>query len=147
MTTSSAHRILLITDDPTPSADILAILRERAESGPVQLRVLMTNPARAEAHLVHGERHAQLPAAKLALDGQLAQYRQATGSEVTGAVSIRHDAFDAVEEDLVGTEADEIVIGEHRDSELSRRLHHDLAHRLEHLHRTVTSVRQHTPTA
>ena len=51
------HRILVVTDKADPTPGLVAAMRERAQGGDVQFRLIVLNPARAEVHLLHPERH------------------------------------------------------------------------------------------
>jgi hypothetical protein len=50
-------RILVVTDHADPSGALLDAITHRAETGDVQFRIVVPNPARAELHLLHPERH------------------------------------------------------------------------------------------
>jgi hypothetical protein len=131
------HRILVITDRTDVNPDLHRLVHDRMALGPVTVTFLVTNPARAEFHVLHPERHERVASARAALEPALAALRADTGVDVEGTVSIRHDPFEAVEEHLLESPVDEIVVAA-ASNELSRRLHHDLPHRLEHLHLPVT---------
>ncbi|MCU1595457.1 MAG: hypothetical protein JWO12_2849, partial [Frankiales bacterium] len=118
---------------------VLDAVRTRAELTPATFRLLVTNPARAEFHLLHPERHAALENAKPALERLLDQLTMVAGGGVNGEVSIRHDSFQAVEEDLLVHPADELLVAVH-EHDLARRLHHDLPRRLERLHLPVMQL-------
>ncbi|MDX6216320.1 MAG: hypothetical protein QOG99_1904 [Frankiales bacterium] len=135
----TTRRILVITDRPETTPELQVALRSRAEQGSATFHVLVTNPARAEYHLLHPERHDAVARAEQQLGPMLEALRNAVGAPVDGCVSIRHDAFEAVEEHLLATPADELVVAV-ASHELSRRLHHDLPHRLDHLHLPMTVV-------
>jgi hypothetical protein len=140
MSFDSPHRILVVTDRTEPPPALLSTLRARADEQPVSVRVLVPNPARAEVNLLHPERHRSAESAELALMTELDAYERAAGGPVRAVVSVRHDPFEAVEEDLFHHDADEIVVAMSREGELARRFHHDLPHRLAHVHLPVTSV-------
>ena len=139
-------RVHIISDHLNDDPGLLAAVRERAAHGPAAFRLVVTNPAKAEFHLVHAERHDAVDRARGDLDPLLARLSEAAGSPVQGHVSIRHDAFEAVEEDLLQHPADEVIIAV-REHELSRRLHHDLQHRLSRFFGTVTPVGHEAPTS
>ena len=132
-------RVLIISDHLVDDPDLVAAVRDRAAHSPVAFRLVVTNPAKAEFHVVHAGRHDAVDAAQDALAQLLGRLRDTTGCVVEGRVSIRHDPFEAVEDDLHQHPADEVIIAV-RERELSRRLHHDLQHRLTRFFSTITSV-------
>ena len=140
MSFESPRRILVVTDRTEPPPSLLSTLRARADEQPIAVRVLVPNPARAEVSLLHPERHRSAESAELALMTVLGTYERVAGGPVHTVVSVRHDPFEAVEEELFQHEADEIVVAMGREGELARRFHHDLPHRLAHVHLPVTVV-------
>jgi hypothetical protein len=124
-------RVLVVTDHAEPSATLLAAIRSRADAGDAQFRVIVLNPARAEVHLLHPERHDLADQAEDALRKALPTLEEAAGGPVIGSVSVRHDPMDVIEETIFNEPVDEIVIAVpgHR---LAARLHQDLPHRLHH---------------
>ena len=101
--------------------------------------MVVLNPARAEIHLLHPERHEKAAEAEVSLRRALPRFEEAAGGPVIGSVSVRHDPMDAIEEVTFSEPVDEIVLDvpEHR---LATRLHQDLPHRLQHLGLPVTVV-------
>jgi hypothetical protein len=132
-------RVLVITDHTEATTDVLQAIRARVERGPAQFRVLIPNPAHAEAHLRHPELHERAEAAERVLLESLPAFEQAAGGHVIGSVSIRNDPYDAVEETLLDEPIDEFIVALHPHG-LSRRLHLDLPHRLAHLGLPLTVV-------
>lgn len=132
--------ILVVTDHGQPDQELPAVLEQRAADGPLEVTVLRTNPARAEGALRHPEQHPQALRAAEELKAELPAYAQAAGGPVTLEVSVRHDAFEGVEEHLAVQDATEIILSVHQRSALAHRLHHDLAHRIGHLGRRVTEL-------
>ena len=132
-------RVLVVSDHTEATAEVLAAISRRVQDGPAQFRVLIPNPAHAEAHLRHPERHERAEQAELVLHASLAAYARAAGAPVIGSVSIRNDPYDAVEETLLDEPVDEILVAVAPHG-LSRALHLDLAHRLRHLGLPVTEV-------
>lgn len=132
-------RVLVITDHSEATPDLLAAIRARAAQGPALFRVLVPNPARAEAHLHHLERHEKAEAAEQVLHNALPAFRDAAGSPVLGSVSIRHDPFDAIEETLRDEPIDEFIVAIAPHG-LSKMLHQDLVHRLAHFGLPVSSI-------
>ena len=132
-------RVLLVTDHVEPTAAVLEEVRRRAEQGEAQFRLVVLNPARAEFHVRHPERHDKAAEAEVALLAAMPQLESIVGAPVIGSVSVRHDPMDAIEEVLASEPVDEIVLAvpEHR---LAVWLHQDLPHRLAHLGLPVTEV-------
>ena len=132
-------RILVVTDHAEPTPELREAIRHRAETGDVQFRLTVLNPARAEVHLLHPERHDRAAEAEQTLRAALPQLEQAAGGTVVGSVSVRHDPMDAIEETIYNEPVDEIMLaipGHH----VSTWLHQDLPHRLRHFDLPVTVV-------
>jgi hypothetical protein len=132
-------RILVVSDHVESSPEVLEAMRERAAQGRVQFRLLVPNPAHAEAHLLHPERHDKAAEAERFLHDHQADIEAAAGGRVIGSVSIRHDPYDAIEELLFNEPVDEIMLAVAPHA-LSRRLHQDLPHRLAHFGVPVITV-------
>ena len=132
-------RILVVTDRTAATPELVEAIRERALHGPSQFRVIVPNPASAELHLLHPERHDKATQAEGVLRETLPALEEAAGSPVIGSVSVRHDPLDAVEQILFHEPIDEIIVSvvEHG---VARWLHQDLPHRLKHLGLPVTTV-------
>jgi hypothetical protein len=139
MTDARTQRILVVTDHAEPTAELKDAIRHRAETGEVQFRLIILNPARAELHLLHPERHYMSSEAVKVLLRGLPELEAAGGASVIGSVSVRHDPMDAVEETIFSEPIDEIMLsvpGHH----LATVLHQDLQHRLQHFGLPVTVV-------
>lgn len=134
-----ATRVLVVTDRAATSLQLLDAIRQRSELGPTQFRVVVPNPAAAELHPLHPERHERAAEAEQVLRQALPMLERAAGGPVIGSVSIRHDPMDAVEETIADEPVDEIIISV-RSSSLARALHADLSHRLHHLGLPVTTI-------
>jgi hypothetical protein len=132
-------RVLVVSDHAATSPELLTAVRERSERGAAQFRVVVPNPAAAELHLLHPERHVKAAEAEGVLRRALPMLEAAAGSHVIGSVSVRHDPMDAVEETLFSEPVDEIMIAVH-SSHLATALHQDLPHRLRHLGLPLTIV-------
>ena len=132
-------RILVVTDHADPSDALLEAITHRAESGDVQFRVVVPNPARAELHLLHPERHEKAHEAELVLRQAQPLLERAAGGPVIGTVSVRNDPMDAIEETIFNEPIDEIMLSVAPHG-LSTWLHQDLAHRLQHFGLPVTTV-------
>ena len=57
MSPSRPSRVLVVTDKADPTPTLTAAISDRAAAGEVRFRVVVLNPARAELHLLHPERH------------------------------------------------------------------------------------------
>lgn len=135
----SITRILVVTDHPEPPAELVRAMKTRADQGPVQFRVVVPNPAQAELHLLHPERHEKAAEAELVLHSALPGLEASTGGRIFGSVSVRHDPMDAIEETLFSEPIDEIILAVAHHG-MATRLHLDLEHRLEHLGLPVSVV-------
>lgn len=134
------HRVLVVTDAAEPSPSLREAIRHRAETHDAQFRLVVINPARAEVHLLHPERHDKAVEAERVLRAALPTIEADAGGTVIGSVSVRHDPMDAIEETMFNEPVDEILVDvpPHR---LSSLLHQDLEHRLAHLQIPVLTVR------
>jgi hypothetical protein len=132
-------RVLVVTDHPDGPPGLLDAIRARAEQGPAQFRILVTNPAQAEAHVIHPERHVKATEAEQVLHASLPALAAAAGAPVLATVSVRHDPYLAVEELLGGEPIDEFIVDVAQNG-FTRRLHLDLPHRLGHLGLPITTV-------
>ncbi|MDQ1628782.1 MAG: hypothetical protein QOI54_2526 [Actinomycetota bacterium] len=135
-----SHRVLIVTDTAEPSRSLREAIRHRAENGDARFRLIVLNPAQAELHLLHPERHDKAAEAESVLRSTLPQLELAAHAPVIGSVSVRHDPMDAIEETLFAEPVDEIILDvpAHR---LSSWLHQDLEHRLVHFHIPVLTIR------
>ena len=139
MAEGRSRRILVVTDHVTPTAGVTDAIRQRAGTDDVQFRLVVVNPARAEIHLLHPERHDKAAAAERTLREVVPALEATTGAHVIGSVSIRHDPMDAIEETLFSEPIDEIMVAVpvHR---IARLTHQDLEHRLAHFGIPVTVI-------
>jgi hypothetical protein len=137
---TSARRILVVTDHLVPTAEVTDAIRRRTRVDDVQFRLVVLNPARAEVHLLHPERHDQAAEAERVLRDVVAALERSAGAHVIGSVSVRHDPMDAIEETLFSEPVDEIMIAvpAHR---LARLMHQELEHRLAHFGLPISVVR------
>jgi hypothetical protein len=129
----------VVTDHADATPALVDAMRRRVDEGDVQFRLVVLNPARAELHLLHPERHDRAMEAEQLLHRTGPALETAVGRRVIGSVSVRHDPMDAVEETVFSEPVDEIVLavpGHH----VSTSLHQDLAHRLAHLGIPVSVV-------
>ena len=137
--TQRTARILVVTDHAEPAEALLEAIKRRAETGDVQFRIVVPNPARAELHLLHPERHDKAQEAEQVLRQAQPLLEQAGGGAVIGTVSVRSDPMDAIEETIYTDPIDEIMLSAAPHGQ-STWLHQDLAHRLQHLGLPVTVV-------
>ena len=127
----------MVTDKTAATPALLLAVRERAAQGPIHARVLVPNPAPAEWHPGHPERHTKADEARLVLERTLGPIEQAAGGPVDGRVSVRHDPMDAIEETLHEDPFDELIIAT-TPHHVEGWLHVDLPHRALHLGLPVT---------
>ena len=132
-------RVLVLTDQADPTAALLEAVERRAQSGDVQFRVVVLNPARAELHPLHPERHDLATAAEEVLHRTNPRFEQAAGGRVIASVSVRHDPMDAIEETIFNEPINEIILSVPQHT-VATRLHQDLPHRLKHFGMPVTVV-------
>ncbi|MEA2381045.1 MAG: hypothetical protein QOH72_1016 [Solirubrobacteraceae bacterium] len=139
MNSSDSARVLVVTDRVEATPELLDSIRGRAARGTAEFHVLVPNPAPAEWHPAHPERHEKVEEAGRVLARALPLIEEAAGSAVDGVVSIRHDPMDAIEETLHDADFDEIIlfVAPHR---IEAWLHVDLPHRVAHLGLPVTTV-------
>jgi hypothetical protein len=144
MSNTRSRRILVVTDTAEPSRSLREAIRHRAENGDVRFRLIVLNPAQAELHLLHPERHDRAAEAESVLRSALPQLELAAHAPVIGSVSVRHDPMDAIEETLFAEPIDEIILDvpPHR---FSSWLHQDLEHRLAHFNVPVLAIRHEEP--
>ena len=86
MSDDRTRRVLVVTDHAEPTADLVEAIRRRAGSGDVQFRLIVLNPARAEVHLLHPERHDKAREAEQMLLRALPDLETAAGGAVIGSV-------------------------------------------------------------
>ncbi|NUR07528.1 MAG: hypothetical protein HOQ45_11005 [Nocardioidaceae bacterium] len=137
---SEIHRVLVVTDAAMPSPSLRQAIRQRAESHDALFRLVVLNPARAEVHLLHPERHDRAAEAERVLRAALPTLEEDAGGPIIGSVSVRHDPMDAIEETVYDEPVDEIII-DVPDHRISTFLHQDLEHRLGHLRIPVHAIR------
>jgi hypothetical protein len=145
MDSQDPKHILIVTDRIAATDSLLDSVRGRSVRGPAEFFVLVPNPAPAEWHPAHPERRDKIAEAEHVLGSALGPISEAAGSEVKGAVSIRHDPMDAIEETLHARQFDEIMLAT-APHDIEAWLHVDLPHRVARLGLPVTTVsRQHRP--
>jgi hypothetical protein len=138
MEASDAARVLVVANKTAATPALLEAVRRRAASGAAEFFLLMPNPEAAEWHPLHPEQHDTKRGHELMVLA-LPLLDEAAAGHVEGAVSIRHDPMDAIEELLAERDFDEIILSTLPTS-VSRWLHIDLPRRVEHLGLPVTTV-------
>jgi uncharacterized membrane-anchored protein len=132
-------RILVVAEHATATPALLDTIRGRAARDGASFGLLIPNPAPAEWNPTHPERHEKVAEAQRELELTLPLLRAASGRDVQGVVSTRHDPMDAIEEELRTGAFDEVILAT-RPHGVVGRLHADLAHRVAHLGLPVTTV-------
>ena len=130
---SPAH-VLVVAHKTAATPALLRALGERAARGPCWFHLLVPAPAPAGWHHAHGEREGERILARA-----IPLMEEATHRPVDGSVSARHDPMDAIEEALQAADYDEIILST-LPRTVSRWLHIDLPHRVEHLGLPLTTV-------
>src|SRR3954453_16508399 len=105
-----ASSVLVFTDRIPASPELIAAIRARAARDEIQVRLLVPNPAPAEWHPTHPERHVKAQEARRVLHEALPELREAAGVPIDGFVSTRHDPMDAIEEQLHDEPFDELIL-------------------------------------
>ncbi|MBV9292287.1 MAG: hypothetical protein JO222_07550 [Frankiales bacterium] len=131
------RRILVISDRTGATPELLRAIEDAARRGPARFRLVVPNPAQAEIHMRHPDRHEKAEEAERVLEEATPAIERAVGTRVVGSVSIRHDPMDAVEETLHNEPVDEIIVSVAPHG-VARWLHQDLPHRLEHFGLPIT---------
>jgi hypothetical protein len=137
---TAPRRVLVVTDAAQPSPSLREAIRHRALTHDAQFRLVVVNPARAEVHLLHPERHDRAVEAEGILRDALPTLEADAGGPVIGSVSVRHDPMDAIEETMFNEPVDELLVDvpTHR---LTSLLHQDLEHRLAHHRIPVVTIK------
>jgi uncharacterized membrane-anchored protein len=136
---------------PEPHADVLVVahrtaatpalldaIRARAARGPARFHLLVPNPSE-HGEVTDAERHQRHEEGEKVLALALPLIDRAAGRPAEGSVSVRHDPMDAIEETLRENGFHEIILSTLPRS-VSRWLHIDLPHRVEHLGLPVTTI-------
>ena len=97
MNTAKPARVLVLAGRTAANPALLDAIRDRADRGPAQFRLVVPNPAPAEWHPMHPERRDKAAEAERALTDALPDIEQAAGGPVIASVSIRHDPMDVVD--------------------------------------------------
>src|SRR3954454_3967215 len=97
---SMLTRVLLVTDHVEPTPAVLDALCQRTATGPVEVRIIVPNPAVAEWHPLHPERHAKAAEAMHALAQTVPIVEAECGVIAEGFVALAHDPMEAIEQSL-----------------------------------------------
>lgn len=130
----------MVTDSAIPSPALLHAVASRAARAEVQFRLVVLNPARAEIHLLHPERHDRAFDAECVLLETMPVLEAAAGARVIGSVSVRHDPVDAIEETILSEPVDEILLALPPQGSSSSWMHPDLPRRLRRFGVPVTEL-------
>lgn len=134
-----AHaQVLVVAHKTAATPALLDAIRERAARGAASFYLLVPNPAE-HAEVTDAERHRAHEEGEHVLELALPLIEEASGRPTEGAVSVRHDPLDAIEEIVHDGDFHEIIIST-LPSNISRWLHTNLPHRAEHLGLPVTTV-------
>jgi hypothetical protein len=138
-------RVLVVANKTAATPALLEAVRARAAQGAVTFHLLVPNPD-IGGWRPSDVRHPDVSEGEQVLALALPLLEQAAGAPVTGAVSIRHDPMDAVEETLQGGRFDEVIVST-LPHHVSMWLHVDLPRRVAHLGLPVTTVLAQHPVA
>jgi hypothetical protein len=130
--------VVPVGEDAAVGSALLDAIVNRAAAGAAAFYVILPDPA-AHAELTAAQRRDSHALGMRSLERALAQLSAATGSAVEGAVSIRHDPMDVIEEALLTRAVDEIMLALARHP-FAERLHIDLSARVAHFGLPVTTV-------
>lgn len=135
---AAAAQVLVVAENTAVTPELADAIRARAQRGRVSFHLLLTNPA-AHAELTEHERARHHEDGERVLALTLPFVERLVGGPVSGAVSIRHDPMDAIEEALSEGEVHELILSVAPHG-LTRWLHIDLAHRVQRFGLPVTTV-------
>ena len=130
--------MLVVANRTAATPALLEAIRVRAAQGAASFHLLVPNPAE-HAEITDAERHRHHEDGEHVLELALPLFEQAAGRPTEGSVSVRHDPFDAIEETIHDGDFHEIIIST-LPQHVSRWLHANLPHRVEHLGLPVTTV-------
>jgi len=122
---ADSANVLVVSDRAAATPALLDAIRGRVARGQARFRVVVPNTSPVEA--------------QHALSAVIPLLEDAAGGQVTGTVSPRHDAMDAIEEVLREGDYDEIILAT-LPHDVERWLHVDLPHRVAHLGLPVTTI-------
>jgi uncharacterized membrane-anchored protein len=131
-------QVLIVANKTAATPALLDAVTRRASQSPATFHLLVPNVA-PHAEITDEERRRHRRDADQMLALALPLIEQASGGPVTGSISVRHDAFDAVEEILHDGEFNEIILST-LPRHVSEWLHSDLPSRLGRLGLRLTTV-------
>lgn len=131
------HRILVVAHQTATTAALLDVVRERAAQEDALFHLLVPASAHGLHRVVDPEDWGEDEARK-ALEAALPRLRDAAGSEVTGEIG-DGQPLTAILDAINRERFDEIIVSTLPHA-VSRWLHVDFPHRLEHLGLPVTTV-------
>jgi hypothetical protein len=138
MEASTTARVLVVAHKTAATPAVLQAVRERAAHGPAEFHLLVPNPHPGGWRPAEVS-HPNVTEGEQVLALALPLIAEAAGRPVDGSVSPRHDPMDAIEETLHDGDYGEIILST-LPRAVSRWLHLDLPHRVEHLGLPVTTV-------
>jgi uncharacterized membrane-anchored protein len=130
--------VLVVAHEAAASPALLDAVRARASASDARFHLLIPNVSE-HAELTHADREDRDRGGTRKLAEALPLVRDAANGAATGAVSLRHDPMDAIEEALHDGSFHEIIVST-LPHHLSHWLHVDLPSRLVHLGLPVTTV-------
>jgi hypothetical protein len=134
-----AH-VLVVAHKTAATPALLEAVRERTERGPARFCLLVpSSPPHVNLHFLHRARYEKVTQAEEVALLAVPLIEEAAGEPVECSVSIRQDPMDAIEEILMVSDFDEIILSTLPRS-VSRWLHMDLPRRVAHLGLPVTTV-------
>jgi hypothetical protein len=136
---SGEAHVLVVAHKTAATPALLDAVRDRAERGPARFCLLVPSSPQTNWHLVHRARYQKVTQAEEVALLALPLIEEAAGSSVEYSVSRRQDPMDAIEETLIVSHFDEIILSTLPRS-VSRWLHMDLPRRVAHLGLPVTTV-------
>ena len=134
----SETQVLVVARTTAPTPALLDAIRARVAQGPARFFLLIPNPSE-HAELTDAERERHSTEGAHLLELALPLVDEASGTHADGAVSMRHDPMDAIEETLREGDFHEVILSTLPHG-VSRWLHADLPTRVAHLGLPVTTV-------
>jgi len=131
-------QVLVVAHKTAATPALLDAIRERAARGNASFYLLVPNPSE-HAEIGDAERHRRHEDGEHMLELALPLIQEAAGRATKGAVSVRHDPLDAIEEIVHDGDFHEIIISTLPHT-VSRWLRSNLPHRVERLGLPVTTV-------
>ena len=127
--------MLVVANKTAATPALVAAVRDRAASGPVEFVMLVPNPA----HLAFDRPSPDTRAGERLLEESLPLLERAAGSQVEGRLAASPNAFDDIVAELERREYSEIIL-ETVPAHVSHWLHVDLPERLAGLGYPLTTI-------